>query len=491
MTVKPSIMQQDVSVHNIISLVIWLCIAVMSIAGSAANATHVPHAFLVLADVHFDPFVACRGPIPCPLIQQLRQANVADWPTLLQRYDTAVPTYQHDTTYPLLVATLQEIHTLAHAWQIDFVLLLGDLLGHQYKQHYVRFTADGSDTGYQAFVDKTMLFLVHEFNAALPPNTNIYPAVGNNDTYQEHYVLEPDGRFFQNTANIWAALLKDSMSKQQLIKDFSHAGYYAVTLPQQNKLRLIVLNTVLFSAKAKGKHIAETAAQELAWLEQRLQDIVAQQQKAIIVMHIPPAIDIFHLLTPAHTPIEFYQTAYTQRLVALLTAFKSVIVGIYHAHLHTDWFQLFTHQSQQLPQLSLLWRNTAHSFPAVAFGIPAISPLLGNNPAVKVFTYHRNSSMLPINYYTYIYPLVEKTPTWQEEYNFNAIYQPNCHDTCQLIPAILHWYQAPQAMQHYQQYFSAASQPPLSSYLPYWCQIYYTNVETYQACLQSSTVYTR
>src|SRR5579871_5438950 len=98
--------------------------------------------FLVLADIHFDPFVSCKNVKPCPLIEKLRQANASEWPKLLAVYDDESPRYRQDTNYPLLISALSAAKRAANAQQAKFVLVLGDFLGHEYRTYYKKYSAD-------------------------------------------------------------------------------------------------------------------------------------------------------------------------------------------------------------------------------------------------------------------------------------------------------------------------------------------------------------
>ena len=373
--------------------------------------------FLTLADIHFDPYVACytQTEKPCLVISKLRQSRVANWSRILKQYDIAKPQYRLDTNYPLLEASLNSAKIAAQNNHAGFVLVLGDFIGHDFRKYYRKYSLDDSLSGYQSFLNKTLQFVTQEI-AKTFPSLDVYMVVGNNDTYSRDYISKPNGAFFKDAAHLWAPLIKNVRNREVMQKQFPYAGYYAVTIANQPTLRLIVLNTVLFSHKSFGAPADAAAIKELAWLDDELKQVRAKHQKAIIAMHIPMGIDVyasmrFHLFTL----VNFWKPNYTAQFKSEMKAFSPEIAGILSGHIHSDWFQEMSFgDSSQTIAMS---------------GTPSVSPIFGNNPGFKIYRYPLSIFKIQDDY-TYYLPIDNKN--WGLEYEFERIRQPNCH-TCLLL----------------------------------------------------------
>src|SRR5690348_394025 len=117
--------------------------------------------FLTLSDLHFDPFLSCHEK-PCPLIENLRTKPVTEWRAIFSSQDRSVPTYGKDSNYSLLTSSLLAAQKEGKAANIRFVLVLGDLLAHDYDQKYFQYAGDKTQAGYARFVNKTLAFLATE-----------------------------------------------------------------------------------------------------------------------------------------------------------------------------------------------------------------------------------------------------------------------------------------------------------------------------------------
>ncbi len=361
-------------------LMIIFFLSIQSIAGEIKNQDDADTiAFLALADIHFDPFFSCAKKIPCPLIQQLRQASSTEWSSIFERYDTSKPLYRRDTNYTLLKSVLSATKKISEKQNIQFVLILGDFLGHDYRDEYRKYSNDDSAEGYQAFVRKTFAFLTDEL-AANFKTIDVYMVVGNNDSYQGDYVSNPQGIFFKETATRWSTLIKNKMNRETMRKQFANAGYYAVELSKKDHLQLIVLNSNLFSRKERGRHISKGVNDEMQWFHQTLMSMKEKKQKAVIVMHIPESIDVYatHRFR-LFTLFELWKSEYIKRFEKELNQFAESIVGILTAHLHSDWSQMQILENGDEIPLS---------------GVPAVSPIFGNQPGFKIYNYSLKNQRL-------------------------------------------------------------------------------------------------
>jgi sphingomyelin phosphodiesterase acid-like 3 len=362
--------------------------------------------FLSTTDIHFDPFSTCKNAIPCPLIENLRKAPSNQWKTILAEQDTEAPTYEKDTNFKLLESALAGYKKVAASQKPRFVLVLGDLLAHDYQENFAQYSSDNTLAAYQSFVKKSMEFLASEMNTTFP-KTDVYYIVGNHDSYNNVFSSYPNGTFFKDMSDIWSDLIKNKDNQDAMQRTFPTGGYYAVDIPHQSNLRLIVLNSVLFSTDAEGDDIANTAVEELNWLHEELNAAHSKQQHVIIALHIPAGVDIYSTLKSApFKMIDFWQPEYTSRFLTELDEYAADISAILPGHFHMDWFQVYT-------------ATDGHNIPIS--GTPGISSVLGNNPAFKIFSYNTQSLQLE-NFKTFAYSF--KTNDWTEEYDFNAMYQP-------------------------------------------------------------------
>ncbi len=251
-----------------------LCLLILSLgtAFAAAPTSSEPFYFLALSDLHFDPLAACRNikTIPCPTLKRLRQTPATGWRDLLAGADTALPQVKRDTNYVLLQDALREAKTSAEKYQPDFVLVLGDSLVHDFRRDYRRYSGDKSLAGFQAFAAKTLEFVKLSL-AKTFPDTDIFVAVGNNDTFSANYQSVPHGDFFHQAGAMFSTLIKNPAARSAMRAEFNAAGYYAVDVPNHPDMRLIVLNSVLFSVKSRGEDSLQAALQQLDWLHQQLQ----------------------------------------------------------------------------------------------------------------------------------------------------------------------------------------------------------------------------
>lgn len=327
--------------------------------------------FLTLADLHFDPFISCRikKEHPCPLITALEQAPIEKWSAIFAHYDTQEPRYGQDSNNLLLQSALAQAHQASEDHHTQFILILGDFLGHHFTSNFKHYAANPSPTSYRLFVNKTLAYINLLLTQSFP-SQDVYAVVGNNDNYHGDYFTAPHTPFFNDTAALWSQLIKNKKNRALMRKEFTSAGYYKVVISPAS-LRLLVLNSVLFSYKARGKNVQQAADRQLTWLHQELQNARDQHQSVIIAMHIPMRLDVyataqFHLFTLA----EFWRPAYLDRFEKELTTFSAEISAVLTGHLHYSWLQT---------------KRISPSHNILLAGSPAISPIYGNPPGFTLY----------------------------------------------------------------------------------------------------------
>lgn len=431
--------------------------------------------WITMADIHFNPFIGCdQLKTPCPILNELQTSDPASWDQIFQKYRAQIKSrYYKDTNAFLLKSTFHELNSLIAHQQPAFILILGDFLAHRFPEQYTQYSGGKSKSDYQSCTKKIIQYLTYELNQAAP-KISIYPALGNNDSYNGNYDIEPNGLFLHESADIFSTLIKDKDAVNKFKEEYPKAGYYAVTLSHQ-KLRLIVLNSVLFSGKYPTFAKQQAAEEQLTWLKEQLRAAEQQQQKVLLAFHIPPGIDVyldslmrFDIARALFHPL-FWQTGFNKQFLSLLQSYSRTITGILPAHTHRDAFQVIAN-------------NTYTNFIPVSL-TPSISPVYGNNPGLKVFSYDPKTFQL-LNFDAYFCTLNKNQDMkWQHEYNFNAIYQPQCQP-CLLINGMLHLKENSRLMDLYKKYYTVDRNVRGIGTLNLWCGIYHTDWESYHACVQ-------
>ncbi len=353
---------------------------------------------LVLTDFHFDPFAACKGtvPTPCAVISKLKAARTEDWSKILTANDILPAEYRSDTNYQLLISTLREAKAAAAKEDVQFALILGDFISHDFRRQYKRYSKDASRAGFESFVSKTLKFLTQEVEKTFP-QLDVYMVVGNNDSFHRDYYSNPNGLFFQQMASEWSSLIKNPENRTAMRTQFPTAGYYAVDLPQFAKVRLLVLNSVLLSNKAQGKNIEKAAQAEMNWLHQQLENAKQSHKHVLIAMHIPEGIDIYSSMRIRLLRVlELWMPSYSQQFQDDLKMFAPQIAGLFAGHLHTNWLHVL--RFDNLVEIPFM-------------GTAAVSPVYGNDPGFRIYKFNAEDFKLN-DFLTYRYPL-RSTMTWQ------------------------------------------------------------------------------
>ena len=423
---------------------IYIFISLCSLFSFSAQAA----SFLALADLHFDPYAACQSQAPCPLIQQLTVSPISKWDILLKASPAQPLSSGHDTDYALWQTTLTELDQRVKQTHPTFILLLGDLLAHDYQEKYVALTGQNNAANYRQFARKTFHYLTQTL-AKRFPETNLYAVLGNNDTYAKHFDLTTQTAVTRDLGNSLSANIHSSASRLSFKKQFNHYGCYSVLLPGTHHLRLIALNSTPFARQAI-KNVAMQRA-ELRFLHTNLQLAARQHEKALIVMHIPNNVDVYTSLKKSL--VLQWQEDISQQFNRELTAHAASIVGVLAAHIHSDWFSHF----KSIPMI----------------GVNSISPQ-HNLPGYKLIQFDSTTNTL-IDYQTWYY----RNNQWQLGYDFNQEYSTR---TLNAISAL----QAREIAPSFVKYFEKDRIPnPISTEnWPYYaCNFAYTSLADYKKCL--------
>jgi hypothetical protein len=401
----------------------WLCLAiVLGSTGPLPYASQNQPAtqsagigtVVSLSDIHFNPYYDPT------LITSLIRADYTKWKEIFSSSSVQGDgDHTADTNYNLFNSALQHVQRIAP--HPDFIIISGDFLAHDFGQTFSTLSKISDPQALDSFVDKTIAFVTMMI-AERFPTTPVYPALGNNDSYCGDYELQPGGQFLKATAQTWKRLFKDPANADAFMQTFPTGGYYSIIAPNNKNHRVIVLNTVFFSYKYKdacSNPPTDPAPNEMQWLQTQLQQAAAKNEQVWLLYHIPPGIDVYSTLKKnpgGHITqtVSYWNPSYNQQFIDLVSQYSPVIVASFAGHTHMDSFQLVCQAINK----------RAASFVHIT---PAISPLFGNNPGFKIFTYDRQSSTLndyAVHYLNIGVP--SAPPTWAEEYKFAKAYgQPS------------------------------------------------------------------
>lgn len=369
----------------------------------AADAPFAPKpgqgTFLVLADIHFDPFTAPG------LAKALYGAPISRWSDILRkRSPKAFSPFGQDSNYALFDSALKESKSAQPGY--DFVLLLGDVLSHDFEQNAE--AALGSKKAASDFAIQTSRFVAAEVErrfGAVP----VIPAIGNNDDNCGDYAIEPDGAYLKQLAKAWHVFRSDAAAQRGFIR----LGSYTVRNPAVAKHRIVVLNSVFFSREYEDTcrpKDSDPGTETLDWLEAQLSDAANAGDQVTLAMHIPPGFDGFASASAgACGAVPLWLPDYEARFRRLTTKYRGLLALGFAGHLHMDQFRVSGGAARN-PYLPI------HI-------VPSISPVFFNNPGFTVFLYNRASGSAVD--YAVLYAQLNAAPPnppWRLEYKWSQAY---------------------------------------------------------------------
>jgi sphingomyelin phosphodiesterase acid-like 3 len=182
-----------------------------------------------LSDIHFNPF---NDP---SLIKSLIESDYTKWQSIFSHSSIqGYGTHSADSNYNLLNSALRNIYVLSP--HPDFIMISGDFLAHDFQDTYTKLTGSADPRAVDSFIDKTIAFVTRMI-ARRFPNTSVYPALGNNDSYCGDYQIEPNGQFLRATAKTWKGLLKNRPNSASFVRTFPRSGSYSIVAPNHRTHR--------------------------------------------------------------------------------------------------------------------------------------------------------------------------------------------------------------------------------------------------------------
>jgi sphingomyelin phosphodiesterase acid-like 3 len=206
--------------------------------------------------------------------------------------------------------------------------------------------------------------------------------------------------------------------------------YTAFPLGKTVPLKVIALNTVMFSAQSTdsvgmaynycNEH-PELRQQdvnlEIRWLFQQLQDVYGTNQQVLIAMHIPPGIDGYTGANSLNiggklmwdSTLKYNGIKVEDFFVALIDTYKDNIIGLIGGHTHLDGIRIVQVQ------------NNAPIMPYIS--VPAISADHGNNSSFKVVEFDPSQKFALTNFTTYYHRKTDPVLQFDSTYSFNQTFE--------------------------------------------------------------------
>lgn len=392
-------------------LVGWMALATVQAQDAAERVSDPPSVsgrFIALGDLHFDPFSGLTK----AGFAELMGAPLSEWPSRLEHQPS--PAYGSDSPWSLIRGCLDDAR--ARLPDPDWVFIAGDVLAHEWADHYDRIAPRSrvdDPAAFDAFTSRVVQFLADQLHERFP-KAPILPVPGNDDSECGDYQVTPRGRFLAACAETWTPLAIRSADgdRRRIVfrKTAARGGYYTASLPHLPRHRLIALNTVFFApqySNACGDPTETPAREEFRWLESMLTAAERADETVWLLMHLPPGIDSFETWRAKGAVQPLWQPEMSAWFLKLVQRHSKRIQIAFAGHTHMDDFRLV-----QLGGRPVLLTKI----------IPGISPIYGNNPGYHLVTYERVSGRI-LDYESCRYTLnVGDIPQWISGYTFSRSY---------------------------------------------------------------------
>jgi len=440
-----------------------LAVATLLVTFAAPVQAATPQAWIVLSDLHFDPFTQPR------LVDRLAAAPSERWRAIFATGEVRAPSGRgSDTNDALLESTLEGARNAVPDPLI--VIVDGDFLAHDFRAKFERTAKVHDAAAYAAFVDKTMAFLAWELQAAFP-RARLLPVIGNGDNACGDYQSTPHDAFLAQMAAAWAGSV-GAADPNAFIAQFSTGGYYTIPLPA-GRAQAIVLNDVFWSVDYKnacGDPKANPGGDELRWM-QSTQAAIPPGTPVWVIAHIPPGIDVNATLrAPAGSPPTPFLTArFNDALLTALDSSSTVVMAI-AAHTHMESFRAIG-PDPSTPRAPMLI-------------VPAVSPVFGNAPSFTVLDVDEASAQVT-DEQVFILTKSKDDWLWRREYDFDSVYGRGPIDAADLWRVQQAIFDDERVRYRFEEYYQSGDGiAPITdeTWRSYWCANVALTLTEYTAC---------
>ncbi|HEY9161773.1 MAG TPA: metallophosphoesterase [Desulfomonilia bacterium] len=452
-------------IYRSVLFTVILSVALLTACSSVSSNTVGTSKVVVFSDVHFNPFYDQT------LFDTLVAADAAQWKGIFESSSISEPSaWGEDSNYPLFAQALSSIKENSSSSSI--AIFPGDILVHDFETQFYKLYGSEDEAAMRLFLLKTATFFAIEVRAHLGSIPVMF-ALGNNDSYEGDYKIEPDSRFLNDTAEpFYNYFLNGVMDHDFFNSTYRTGGYYSAA-PLGPDLLVITLNSIFFSPKAAGG-TGEAATAELDWFEKTLASAASSGKKVWIVTHIPVGANISsnRKLIDGGGQIDdakmMWVDEYQTRFLNILSAYPDTVAMMFTGHTHMDEYRL----------------------PLGALQITqGISPVDGNNPAYKIFSFDEHSFSIK-DYVSFNRDLSEPSGRFNSYYNFSSSYLLNDLLLDGYLDELLPLLKTDLSRQElYRRYYYSGhdgGNPITDANWPaYWCGIGEMSKEGYMDCVNS------
>ncbi len=143
--------------------------------------------FLTFSDLHFDPFYDTN------LIRPLINSDYQKWNDIfLSSEQKQVSSYGKDSNFPLLISALEDMKSRIPG--PDFIIITGDFMAHNFNENFIKYSGTANTDSLNLFIKKNMQFVTWTILKYFP-QTQIFPALGNDDADCGNYMVDQEVLF--------------------------------------------------------------------------------------------------------------------------------------------------------------------------------------------------------------------------------------------------------------------------------------------------------
>ncbi len=306
-------------------------------------------------------------------------------------------------TFKKLINTLSENLKKGDISQPKFILYLGDLVGHlrTTTENVKRDEIIVFDTLKKSF-PKTPIFYVFGNNDSLAVNYGPFSVNNLPKKESSPYEIAQSQAGWKNGFLSTGTICQAKEAYPCLLEIKKTQGYYSAYLAP--KLRLIVLNSVLFSVHRK-QVMQQDSMKQLLWLESELACAKASQESVLLAMHISPGRNVYD-------DSSFWLPKENTIFLKLISTYSNNIIGILVAHTHAEELKII--------------KDTSDKNICGVYFTAALSTSHGNAPSVKTFYFDKSRSKAwQLNNFEtfYFYPNKQKNQiSLAKLYDYNIYY---------------------------------------------------------------------
>ncbi|XP_028033123.1 acid sphingomyelinase-like phosphodiesterase 3a [Bombyx mandarina] len=286
-----------------------------------------------------------------------------------------------DSSWPLIQSAASFMHE-RHPETLEFVLWTGDILSSS-MEHL-------SDEIKLEAVRNVTYVLSTTFSSQF-----VFPALGHNDPPPSRKLVE-----------MWRQWLPT-----EALQTFEIGGYYTIE-QSHSKLRIIVLNSVLWAGGAARTDGPNVGRAQWEWLNQVLSTARKKSEMVYIVAHAGPGVEDRHNAgsSSASGGGELSPSA-NARLLHIIRSFSDVIAGQFYGHRHSDTFRLIYNEGHPVS-----WALLAPSLTPRGAGSVT-------NPGLRLYKFEINTGKV-LDYTQYYLDVTNPKGEihWSIEYNLTQYY---------------------------------------------------------------------